>query len=431
MSQFKTFSQCHSLWLALCASWCLSACGGDSNDPDVITRDDLKSPGGLQLIDQGNGTVELRWFTSNYEDDFEGYNIYGAAISAAEMSDLGLIAGEPIQLLDNNGDAIEGAKSILARFTYESSNENALPGAADNENPDTTETDELKFSAFPYHKLRTANSQPNLPTCKPNIANTAGSCVFLGSSKEETDADDITSVGELSFTFPPDNATSSADDLLTIGQNYCFFIFAVQDEGKEISQSSTNVACIVPKYKATISTALTDANPYVGPQGDDSNNGLEAFRASCASDSCSTWSMVARASQLNTTNFTNIAFSFESYGGDVSYFVSGNNAAILPLGYFANGFSDSNFIAQIDAATALDLQSPTATKNPGGYSIEGQSVPIYESHIYVLASGDQSVEDPTSFYYDWFYVSALDCDARPCSIEFDVLLSKNPDVRSR
>ena len=416
-------NRARNLWLASTMALCF-ACGGEQSDPNVIGRDDLKSPGGLSLIDNGDGTVQLRWFTSNYEDDFEGYNIYGAAGTATE---LGVTEGEPIQLLDNSGNAIEGAKTILAKFSYSAENSQALPGTTDLAEADTSEEGELKFSAYPYHKLRTANKQPNLPTCKPNLNNDTGSCVFLGASKDETDAEDINSVGELSFTFPP---SSSSSDTLTAGQSYCFFVFAVQDQGKEISQSSTNVACIVPKFKVNASTvSLAAASDAAKITATGSDNGYTEFRSNCiTSGVCTTISMTPGQSQLNASSL--VTWQIESYGESIAYLVTGKSAAIRPLGFFADGFADSRFSQQIAAAPALSLSASDTAKNPNGYSIEGQSVPIYANHIYVLASGDQSSDEVSSFYYDWIYIDSVDCSSN-CSVSFEMLLSRNLDERSR
>lgn len=402
----------------------VTGCGGEKDDPDVVTRNDLKSPGALKIADLGNGDIRLTWFTSNYEDDFEGYNIYGAKGTPEE---LGVTEGEPIQLLDAEGDPIDSTKTILSTFSYNSNNPSSLPGAAQVTDGALAEDTELKFSALPYHRLRTANSEPNLPTCKPNISGQEGECVFLGSSKEETDASAITSIGTTSLDFP---------ETLTVGQSYCFFVFSVQNEGEEISQSSSNVACVTPKFKlngsATVGTAGNNALQRL--QSDEESNQLDAIRDACSQGDCPELAFAAENTQISPSSPQNITFQFEKYStsDDAVYIVTGNNAAIRSLGYFSDGFADPEFLDQISQAPAFSLSGDSSVKNPGGYSLEGQSILLKANQIYVLASGDQSEATPTSFYYDWLYFSQT-CEAAgsTCTVDFQLLLSGKRDSQTR
>lgn len=56
---------------------CLTGC--DNNNPiTTVNEDELAPPLGLQSI-TGNGRVTLMWFTSNFEDKFQGYIVYQAS----------------------------------------------------------------------------------------------------------------------------------------------------------------------------------------------------------------------------------------------------------------------------------------------------------------------------------------------------------------
>ena len=204
----------------------------------------------------------------------------------------------------------------------------------------------------------------------------------------------------------------------------------MQDGGTEISQSSTNVACIVPKYNVAESTiSLSSPNEGARIAATGSDNGYTEFRAACVSNgTCGTLTMTAGQGQINASS--PVAWQIESYNDSIAYLVTGKNAAIRPLGYFADGFADSRFIEQINSAPVLTLSSTDDAKNPNGYSLEGQSVPIYANHIYVLASGDQSTDTPQSFYYDWIFIKSVDCTGN-CSVSLEMLVSRNLDERTR
>ena len=388
---------------------------GDASDPDIITRTDLKSPSALKVIDLGNGSVQLRWSTANFEDDFEGYNIYGAVISDSELEALGAPKDEPLQLLDAAGDPVEKAKAVLGAFSYVADNPYALPGTVDNAAAKYNNLEEKKFSALPYHKLRTANGEANLPTCRP-VPDTAD-CKFLGSEKSEVDSDTITSIGVLNFTL---------EENLPVGEQACFFVFSVQDEAEEISQSSTNIACVVPKYKAT-------AESFTFSPGTNKNFGLlSAIRANCATGTCAPLSPTESSTPINGSDATK-SFQFEQYTGTSANIVSGKNAVIVSLGYFASGFTDPDFVELVSVAPALVGFDPANNKQSGGYSQPGQSIAFEPNHIYVVASADPAIAAPTAadFYYDWIYASAVSCDGNSCSATFDMLLSGNPDIRGR
>ncbi len=64
--------------------------GCDDNNPiTTVNEDELAPPLGLQSV-TGNGRVTLMWFTSNFEDDFQGYIVYRANgdLSTGESSTL-------------------------------------------------------------------------------------------------------------------------------------------------------------------------------------------------------------------------------------------------------------------------------------------------------------------------------------------------------
>ncbi len=393
---------------------------GEVADPDVITRNDLKAPSGLKIVDKGNGSVQLRWTTANFEDNFEGYNVYGAAIDNDTLETLGVVKGEPIQLLNSDGEPIEKAKSILGAFTYESKNEYALPGTADNADA-TYNTAELKFSTLPFHKLRTANKEANLPSCKPL---TTGVCTPLGNEKEETEPESITSIGIVSYDLP---------QTLEVGQQVCFFVFSVQDEGEEISQSSSNVACIIPKFAADATSFTMDASGKFAPPF------FNTFRENCSQDetsfavSCDEITTTSTGAAISESTET-LSIQFERYGNanaGVSL-SSGKNTVILSFGYFPEGFTDPAFVDLVSQAPVLTDFSSSNLNQTGGYSQPGQSISLQDKHIYVIANALPEVT-PTSadFYYDWLFAESVSCVSGSCTVDYKMLFSKNPNSPGR
>ena len=228
-----------SVGLGLGVALSLLSCG-DENDPDAVSALELKSPSALRIIDDGEGKIRLKWSGPNPEDAFEGYNVYGAKLTNTELAAISLTKGQPIQLLDNAGDAVEAVKTtILPKFDYTTANSNALPGAG--ESPASIEED-TELSKLPFHQRNSSDAtDPLLPTCRTATGNQT--CV-LNTSATEVDAAGYSSNGVVEF-----NLGESIQ--LDEGSQYCFFVLSVQSGGKEVSSSSTNVECVTPRYKAT------------------------------------------------------------------------------------------------------------------------------------------------------------------------------------
>src|SRR5688572_5429686 len=77
------------------------------DNPDATDVENLKFPSALKILDNGDKTATLSWTGGNFEDDFHGYNVYGVKMTDAKIEDLKLVKGEPLQLLDAEGDAKE------------------------------------------------------------------------------------------------------------------------------------------------------------------------------------------------------------------------------------------------------------------------------------------------------------------------------------
>src|SRR5690606_10504538 len=77
---------------------------GKVDDPDPINLSNLKAPSDLRIFDLAGGKVRLSWKGGNFEDEFEGYNVYGAKFSdenISSFSEQGLARGTPLRLIND------------------------------------------------------------------------------------------------------------------------------------------------------------------------------------------------------------------------------------------------------------------------------------------------------------------------------------------
>lgn len=344
---------------------------GDETDPDAISPLELKSPGGLVLVDNGEGKVTLKWYTSNLEEDFEGYNVYGAALTDASLTTLGMSVGSPVQLLDEDGEPKEAVKlNIMPTFDYTTDNENALPGAAA---PIAEAEEESELSKLPIHSRNESDTtDPLLPTCRPN---SEGTCEF-NTSATVPDPATIYANGVVSFDL------SSAGIQLTEGTQYCFFVLAVQSEGEEVSESSSDLACITPRFKASVSLSFA-SNQTID---------LTTLRGACSTSthSCGTITPTSTntGSQLRYQTTTNVK-AFNGIGKPIF---------IKRLDTFKNGFTDF-----VEKAPTFVYDSNDVA-HTGGYAPNGQLIKIEPYSMWAVA--EQDATTATSIYYHYFWVNS-------------------------
>jgi hypothetical protein len=391
-----------SNWIRLAAKFsavALLASCGDATDPDAISVQDLYSPGGFRIVDNGDGSIVLSWIGSNYEDDFQGYNVYGAKGSA---EDLGVTDGTSIQLLDQEGEPKAAAKSILEKFNYNPDSKFALYGgrtapwlrlAEAGSTATTPAADkEKKFKFLPIHAVN-EDKEPVLPTCQ-HYTNTSG----ISACHDVKDEDSRKDEGDV----PLNGRTTYSVSGLTPGQSYCFFVFSVQDEGEEISQTSSEVRCIIPRVE-------TDSFNITVGQSARKSWDLDALVDACSSTTCPAFSAheTDRAGEEIKSSSAKAALPLhaEIYGsGDDVYFIAGANAGLRDLGEMQAGFEDAKF----DGLAPKFPNSYNETSNPvqagNGYSSPFNSMIIKAQHMYVVAVADPAVTSPAKFRYHFIYV---------------------------
>ena len=357
---------------------------GDSNDPDAITNLELKSPTGLSIIDKGEGKVVLEWYTSNPEEDFEGYNVYGAAVS--DLTAAGVTEGDPVKLLGTDGAEDDTVKeTILPAFDYSTTNTNALPNAPV---AIAAQEDENTLSRLPIHSQNAAGDAALLPTCRP--AKTAGAakgtCTFVSeaNSNTEKDAADISSNGIVQF-----DLYGSAGIQLTEGTQYCFFVLSSQNDGKEVSESSSNVACVTPRYKKELSWTPGNSSSVIDLRG-------AIADSKCASHACDI--SIASAATSSTTSY--LALEAKNSGGGWSMSASNNGYGLVyikRMGVYENGFDD---LKVTGGAMSLDTNN---VKNGNSYGIAKQSEAIIPKGMYAIAVDAGTAASTSSTYY-YFYL---------------------------
>ncbi len=381
------------------------ACSDKSSDPDAITVADLKHPSGLSVLDLGNGKVELSWLAANNEGDFDGYNVYGMKGAAA---DLGVEAGKSLELLDDKGEAQAAARDVLAKFDYDPKTTKIAEKAAA---AATEEGDKPQFSARPIHQLNAAGDKKLLPTCKPKTENGVTTC---SATTEENLGKDI---GDDKTFAVNGRITYSVPDTLEVGKNYCFFILSSMAKGEKVSQTSSNVVCVIPKWKAN------DGFDVILPLTSSADS-LKFDLTSWRKNACTNTESARDCTDPGNTYIT--ADTTKSHKPDaagplyIEYvedngvakaaFVAGFGHGIADLGYYS-GFSDATLPeappAFIVDTNVSDSSEPAPILNKGGYSIAGQSIPLVAKHVYVVAVPEDLTATTVKYHYYWLYVSAL------------------------
>lgn len=394
----------------LVAGAMVTGCGDKSSNPDAVDVTVLKAPGNLHIMDNGNGGITLSWEAAINSSDFDGFNVYGMKGAA---SDLDVEEGKPIVLLDTEGNSVAASKTLLENFNYDPATGFGFekPGektAAEGE-------DAPEFEAYPIHTKPAEDVL--LPTCKVD----AGVCKNTTATNfGKSVGDSVTGVdaanGTITYTLP--------ENSLKVGTSYCFFVLSSIDSGKKVSATSTNVQCIVPKFRGTFTLVL--------PKEGTENKGwkLTDYLAECkTAKACA----VPAASYIDTVGETDHtaasknASVFIEKSGTGPKLVAAKNSGISDLGYKAGGFADPKLRS---SAPTLVIDSNTYDTgagvtgpifNEGGYSIAGQSVPMKKNHVYVIAVGDPEASVVTKFLYVWVWLKD-DVAASPTDASVEVMM---------
>lgn len=341
-----------------------------ATDPAPVALDELKFAFGLKILDQGNGSVRLKWTGVNNEEDFSGYNIYGAK----DNTTVAALEGKAIKLLDDKGDVDEAGKATLGKMGYNGKDWETA-GPATNEKGD--------FAVYPYYKLKNGEDAI-LPSCLPS--GTAGT--------DGVECKTLTAEGN---TGSVNGQTYFDVTGLKIGSNYCFTVLATLKSGKKAAPATSEVRCIVPRASVTPTAALSfEENKHL-PLA------LDVLRKECgtaAGSSCKlTPGSLVNEKNLNCDGNQSICLN---YFNDQPFFTASSYSGIQDLGYYELGLKDPTF-PKVPKISLGKIQ------NLDGYSLKGQSIPVVADHIYAVADGEQ--ENPSSFYYHLIYVKSVSNNA--------------------
>lgn len=403
-----TFGQfLRDAWLPVCGSIALGTllvgCG-DKTDPKAVGLDELKFANGAKVMDLGNGSVKLMWNGMNNEEKFEGYNIYGAKDTDGALSKL---EGQTIKLLDDKGEPDAAGKATLQKMNYNGKDWETAGAASDAAGD---------LQVVPYWKNGTAED-PVLPSCRPGAADTTGmaQCAVLAA---EGTTGDFNGIAWFQI------------DGLKVGTTYCFTVLAAMDSGKSVAQTTSEVRCVTPKSmvkstglkptadsnKATNTLDIETVRTACGTTGGTACGELKAVEAdvTAANDqNCGNGNKDATAK--STTVLQEVCV--DSFSGQ-TLFTAGQFSGVQDLGYYTNGFADMML------PTAPALSAFGTVQNKEGYSVAGQSVPLEDKHIYVIAHGQN--KDTKSFMYDYVYVTF---SADKTSFDAEWRLSNKADAR--
>ncbi|MEZ4742337.1 MAG: hypothetical protein R3B45_07810 [Bdellovibrionota bacterium] len=380
----------------------LAACGGDAADPKIITLDELKRASSLEILDQGNGAIQLSWVGTNSEDDFSGYNVYGAkwtedfgkALTAAGVEENGAL-----ELLDKEGEPKAAAKALLQMMSYNGS---------DFESPAATEEapadEEMKFQVFPYYKVKT---ETVYPTCQP-ASEFSGSdeCIMLTAEPVKRQF-----IGK----------TWLKIDGLNPGSKYCFLVLSTLDAGKKVAMASSELRCVTPMVKADDLVVVLNTGSTKHHIID-----IEATRDACTASSC-TITPKSYGSDCKDNDATGESLCFEIFVAGKPGITGGQFTVLTDFGYFPDGFDDERLMKT--SVPILSKLDPNAIAHPGGYSPSAQTVPLLVNHIYIVAHRATEDAEPTSFYYDWYYVKDITHAGNDSTVTFEVRLAKVADAK--
>ncbi len=368
----------------------LSACGGESTDPEVKTLDELQNAKGLTITETGTGKVRLSWVGTNGETDFTGYNIYGAkmtadlksALTAAKVNE-----GDALQLVDEVGEPRAAAKAVLQLMSYNGSDFESAATA----NP----TDEdVQFQFYPVYTTKDV-----FPTCLPTAA--TGSDIACQA---------LTAEGTERTFF---GTTYYDIEGLKAGSEYCFLVLSTLDSGKTVAMTSTELACTTPTVHAASFTATV--------AGAAQKIDMKATRTACTESTC----VVAVAAYERNDNKAFCAnddatidlMCLEVVSGRPGL-TGGKYVSINDLGFYGEGFNDVAFPKDLPALTGFNSADTTIAYD-NGYAISGQTLPIVEDHIYLVAS--RKADDASAFYYDLFYAKSVSSNGE---VTFEARIAK-------
>ncbi len=375
----------------------LGACDDDNSDPAPVALDELQAPRGLTITDLGSGTVRLMWSGSNNEDDFDGYNVYGA-----KDPDVDLKEGQSLKLLDEEGEPDAGAKAVLQKMAYNGSDLDKVG----------TKTDpEKEFEYYPISK--SSGETVYTPTCQPSETTGEPECKMVESEEPAKQ----TFNGRTYFDY----------EGLTVGTKYCFLVLSSMDAGTKVSQASSEFRCVTPR-----AVAKTSDGKFAHAKADNGTGNaldLAALRANddCKAGSCTiTGSDPVKAADDSAQEFCNKetkqGLCIENFGTpEVMNFTTGKNTVMQDLGYYADGFSDMT-LPNIPMISVLD--NTNELQNGKGYSLPGQSLAVLANHMYVVA--EPANDDATSFYYHLIYVSETDGSS---TVTFEVRVAVTADQK--
>lgn len=382
----------------------VSGCSDSASSPDAVTVSELKYPGDLVIWDKGDGKVVLEWSGANNEEDFDGYNVYGMKGTAGT---LGVTEGVALELLDDKGEKNPATDAILANFNYDPATTKLEAKGTAIALAETEDSDAPEFSYLPIH---TGPADARLlPTCKP----AAGTCTMTNAANQDATASNATYAvnGRVKFEVP---------ETLKVGDSYCFFVLSSMDAGETVSQTTSNVQCVVPKYSIGFNL------PIPAGADDPKHFDLRTYIAACEASTtgkCAAPAAPVLDAAADSTNNPTAAKSHTAADPMPIYietsttgavgFVAGSKTAINDLGYYEKGFDDVTLpkgapVLVLDDTTigGTGVNADAPAFNGGGYSIAGQTVPLVAGHVYVFGVGSATATGAGPYFYHWLYVKS-------------------------
>ena len=354
---------------------------GSILQPTTIDKTKMVPPLGLRVEAQ-NEKVTLFWYTSNYEEDFEGYYIYQAIGDlSAQSNDSSLsTAFTKVDSIGLTPPVDREVNRTISGLTNGTTYSFAVTAFADKGKKISFPSNIV--ATTPEVKVTTSKEKLSPPLGLQSVTgNTAVTLFWYTSNYEESfqgyyifrsngdltgqSSDTTLSAG---FVLVDSVAVSgNSDELvtksianLTNGQTYSFAVVSYAFWGEQISYPS-NIIKDTPRPEINSIRLKSASTSQV--TGDDSQAGFD-FNTFAVVD-------VPASGYTNTNGADLINEAFDpSKLGNIRTWLAGMNGG---------GLQDLGFMSELDAADMAPAE---------GYSEEGKSIAALPGHVYAIKTGD-------------------------------------------
>lgn len=411
-----------------------SACGAELNDPKTILRDDLNPPYALAALGTQDNVL-LQWNVSNTESDLEGYSIFVARSSLADLEKklTGELAGKNLSTSSLN--RCEANKEVFAAFGFDPTTTQARKKCSEsdvriNRVGDGTGEGDTRPSGLEVQPVKCLSH----PAADPEAKDLGNGLYSVLAEKA------VTRLGE---PFAPADQPAQRigktlrcyvanPESFTTGDVYTAFVVAAQDDGTEVSFTSPFVEFRPGVYQKLPTISLgngTGVNlqlPTAAPLSLTKTDGVIGKRFPCPQgDRPNSYCGVAKTGFTQAFASSGAAVPLLPFVALLEDLQEGSNRA------FVLGQKDRVYLAKIrsqgeqdDRAGILETtdgnSAPALTSGTRDLVYRSDvTLPLYPGNLFSLAV----VEQDGSTSYGKIYVEGIGPDAAQTGMTLDLWVS--------